>query len=75
MKKLLLLLAVVLLSFFGYGQRDGIEIDRKWAEKINTHFEYLEMDRVPHGILLDYAMEFTDVAAYDGTLTLCLHNS
>jgi hypothetical protein len=29
----------------------------------------LEKDRVPHGVLLDYAMEFTNVPAYNGTLT------
>lgn len=69
MKKLLSALTIVLLSFSSYGQREGIEIDREWTNIINPYFEHLEKDRVPHGILLDYAMEFTDVAAYNGTLT------
>ena len=69
MKKLLLLLTVVLLSLSGYTQRESIEIDREWAEAINPYFEHLDKDRVPHGILQDYAMEFTDVAAYNGTPT------
>jgi hypothetical protein len=68
MKKLLLLV-VILLSFLGYAQREGIEIDREWAELINPYFESLDKDRVPHGVLLDYAMEFTNVPAYNGTLT------
>lgn len=39
------------------------------TQSFNHLFGYLEEDRVPHGILLDYAMVFTDVEAFDGTLT------
>src|SRR5690554_451774 len=65
MKKLLLFW-VVLLSFSTYSQK---EINREWTAQINAVFENLDKSKVPHGILLDYAMEFTDVTAYDGRLT------
>jgi len=35
---------------------------------MNDVFSDLEKDKVPHEILLDYGMEFTDVEAFDGIL-------
>lgn len=67
MKRLLLLVAIVLLCFSAYSQREGIEVDREWAEAIKPYFEHLDKGRVPHGILLDFGMEFTNVPAYTGT--------
>jgi len=65
-----LLFLTTLFSCLVYSQKqDYREIDREWATKINTVFENLDFSKVPHGILLDYAMEFTDVTAYNGTLT------
>jgi len=42
----------------------GKEIDTLWQHQINQVFQHLDLERVPHGVLLDYAMEFTDVSAY-----------
>ncbi|MBP2834260.1 hypothetical protein J8281_18875, partial [Aquimarina sp. U1-2] len=36
---------------------------------MDNTFQPLEKHRVPHGILLDFGMEFTHVPAYNGTLT------
>lgn len=36
---------------------------------MNTVFGSLDKTKIPHGILLDYGMEFTNVPAYNGTLT------
>lgn len=44
-------------------------INREWAAKINQTFAGIDKSKVPHGILKDYAMEFTDVTAYNGVLT------
>jgi len=46
-----------------------ISINNNWKNSINPIFSNLDKSRVESGILLDYAMEFTDVTAYNGTLT------
>ena len=45
------------------------QVDDTWANEVNLVFENLDKSRIWSGILLDYAMEFTDVPAYNGTLT------
>lgn len=45
------------------------EINTNWKNYINPIFAGLDKSKVPHAILLDYAMEFTDVPSYNGTLT------
>lgn len=47
------------------------------AQTVNTEFETLinltfagiDKSKVPHSLLVDYAMEFTELSAYDGTLS------
>ncbi|MGC1472339.1 MAG: T9SS type A sorting domain-containing protein [Psychroserpens sp.] len=64
MKKLhVLLLMLPALAF------TQIHIDNQWKNNINPIFQNLDKSRVQSGILLDYAMEFTDVEAYNGVLT------
>lgn len=46
-----------------------LQVDDTWSNEINPIFQNLDKSRVTSGILLDYAMEFTDVPAYNGTLT------
>lgn len=64
MKKLIYLLLVA--PSFMFSQ---INLDMGWAAQINPIFENLEKQRIESGMLLDYAMEFTDVAAYNGRIT------
>lgn len=64
MKKITTLL--ILLPFFMMAQ---INIDNEWKKSINPVFENLDKSKIPSGMLLDYAMEFTDVTAYNGVLT------
>ncbi len=40
-----------------------------FAQQMATMFGTLERNRVPHGLLLDLAMEFTNVPAFNGTLS------
>jgi hypothetical protein len=46
-----------------------INVDNQWKNSINPIFENLDKTKVQSGMLLDYAMEFTDVTAYNGVLT------
>jgi pimeloyl-ACP methyl ester carboxylesterase len=66
MKKITLLFFLGIASL-SYSQ--GISIPNTWKSKVNSTFQGLDKARVPHGILLDYAMEFTNVPAYNGQLT------
>ena len=77
MKKISTLLFMLYASW-GYSQQQtnsvqpavrSIEINREWKNQINPIFQGLDKTRVPHGILNDYAMEFTNISAYNGTLT------
>jgi len=43
-------------------------INTEWATKINQTFAGVDKSRVPHSLLKDYAMEFTDLSMYNGTL-------
>ena len=66
LKKGRLLCSLFLFSVFASAQT---EIDTHWKNQINPIFQGLNKNRVPHKVLLDYAMEFTNVPAYNGTLT------
>jgi len=44
-------------------------INSDWKNQITPIFKGLKKENVPHEILLDYAMEFTNVPAYNGVLT------
>jgi hypothetical protein len=46
-----------------------INVDNRWKNAINPIFENLNKSKIPSGMLLDYAMEFTDVTAYNGKLS------
>ena len=64
MKKFTLLL--FLITFFCNAQ---INVDNNWKNLINPTFQNLDKTKMSSGFLLDYAMEFTDVTAYNGALT------
>ncbi len=61
----LLLLVCIIFGLTGTTQT----INTEWATKINQTFAGIDKNRVPHGLLRDYAMEFTDLTAYNGVLT------
>jgi hypothetical protein len=62
-KSLLLCLALVLCLIL-----KAQNVSTEFADKINSVFEGIDLNRVPHHLLTDYAMEFVDLAAYDGVL-------
>uniref|UniRef100_UPI00404A3CDF hypothetical protein n=1 Tax=Flavobacterium sp. TaxID=239 RepID=UPI00404A3CDF len=45
-----------------------INVDNRWKNAINPIFENLDKSKIPSGMLLDYAMEFTELSAYNGKL-------
>gem|GEM_PF-1838225 len=46
-----------------------IHVDNQWKNAINPIFQNLDKNKISSGMLLDYAMEFTDVSAYNGVIT------
>ena len=44
-------------------------VNTEWATKVNQAFSGIDKNRIPHSLLKDYAMEFTDLTAYNGVLT------
>lgn len=66
MKKITLLLFIALVSASCFAQ---VQKNTSWKNHVNSTFQGMDKARVPHGILLDFAMEFTDLTAYNGTLT------
>lgn len=66
MKKIILVLLIGLLPLMGFSQK---EINRSFSREMDQTFKNLDKKRVPDGILLDFGMEFTNVRAFNGTLT------
>ena len=66
MKNIFLTVIFLFFSVFALAQK---EINSNYTTQINVLFSDLDRTRVPHGILLDFGMEYTNVSAYNGTLT------
>ena len=58
-------LACILTSTFYAQQVNNTEFQTKTLQV----FQNLDKNRIPHGILLDFGMEFTNLQAFNGTLT------
>ncbi|WP_161625341.1 T9SS type A sorting domain-containing protein [Flavobacterium suncheonense] len=62
-------ITILLACFFTsviYGQQVN---NTEFKTKTLQVFQNLDKNRVPHGILLDFGMEFTNLQAFNGTLT------
>ncbi|WP_053969830.1 hypothetical protein [Mangrovimonas sp. ST2L15] len=66
MNKIVPALMLLMITSITFGQK---EVNASWKNYINPIFQGLDKAKVPHAILLDYAMEFANVQAYNGTLT------
>ncbi len=60
-------LFVMALAIFSVAKAQTVNTE--WATKINQTFAGIDKNKVPHSLLRDYAMEFTNLAAYNGVLT------
>jgi hypothetical protein len=58
-------------TVFLYAQQANTD----FANQMNTIFQYLEKNRVPHGILTDFGLEYVDLGGYNGTLSSENHTS
>ncbi|MEW4923200.1 hypothetical protein [Algibacter sp. 2305UL17-15] len=61
MKNFTVFLTLLLLSQCAVCQ---VETNMSFATQMTTMFSPLNKNNVPHGILLDYGMEFTNVPAF-----------
>ena len=59
-------LCACLFTGFLYAQQ---VVNTELKTKTLQVFQNLDKNKVPHGILLDFGMEFTNIKAYNGTLT------
>ncbi|MCD9586160.1 hypothetical protein [Tenacibaculum maritimum] len=66
MKRITLLCCFILTAVLTYAQQ---EINTSFTNQMNTLFGQLDKTKIPDGILLDYGMEFTNLAEFNGTLT------
>ncbi|WP_405370032.1 hypothetical protein [Nonlabens sp. Asnod2-A12] len=46
-----------------------LHVDDTWSNEVNPIFNNLDKTKITSGILIDYAMEFTDLSAYNGVVT------
>ena len=60
-----ILCTLLLLSIWANGQT----VNTNYATQINKTFKGINKSKVPHKLLLDYAMEFAELSAYNGKLT------
>ena len=66
MKQKLQLFILFLVFSTAHAQQ---EISSEYARKADAMFAPLNKTLIPHGILLDFGMEFTNLKAYNGRLT------
>ncbi|PKD17150.1 hypothetical protein APR41_06870 [Salegentibacter salinarum] len=59
----------LLILFCAFNLAAQQEVNTSFGTQMQTTFENLEMNRVPHGLLRDFAMEFTALDAFDGTVS------
>ncbi len=64
----------IILCFFmlftgGHKTLAQQDINTSFKSLMDNTFQNLEKNRIPHGILIDFGMEFAHVPAYNGTLT------
>lgn len=57
----------LLLALFSNFAKAQTDINTSFSDRMNYIVEQLEKNRVPYGLLLDYAMEFAKLSNYDGT--------
>ena len=56
------------LFFVSFIVNAQTEVNTSFADRMNYVFQQLEKNRLPNGLLLDYAMEFTNLSAYNGAV-------
>jgi hypothetical protein len=61
---------MLLLTLISFGSHLKAQtVSNNFANTINDVFEGVDLNRVPHHLLTDYAMEFVDIQSYNGINT------
>ena len=60
---------IFILLLLGFAMQAQQSINQDYSNKIDQAFSGLDKNRVPHGLLLDFAMDFTNVKAFNGQLS------
>ena len=60
---------LLFLSFFNSISLDAQQANTDFANQMNTVFQNLDKNRVPHGILTDFGLDYVDLLSYDGSLS------
>lgn len=60
---------LLLLCLFATSFMQAQTVSTAYATQINSTFANLDKTKIPHKLLVDYAMEFEELSAYNGTLT------
>ncbi|SHE75458.1 hypothetical protein SAMN05444278_10544 [Psychroflexus salarius] len=71
MKTIYTLLSILCCTLFLNAQQANTD----FANQMNTIFQHLDKNRVPHGILTDFGLEYVDLNGYNGTLNNNNHTS
>ena len=61
-------ISLLFILFFVCVTNAQQEISTAYSDQVTAMFAPLDKTRIPHGILLDYGMEYINVKAYNGTL-------
>ena len=70
MKKILSLLkGIFIFCLLLSNLANAQSVSTAYATQINATFANLDKTRIPHKLLVDYAMEFAELSGYKGTLT------
>lgn len=67
-------LFLLVLMFSGI-KMNSQNANTDFANQMNTIFQHLDKNRVPHGILTDFGLEYVDLGGYNGTLNSDNHTS
>jgi hypothetical protein len=66
---------LLLFLIFGSTQIYSQTANTDFSNQMNTIFQHLDKNRVPHGILTDFGLDYVDLTSYNGNLTNDNHTS
>lgn len=58
-----------LLLLCSFGLQAQQNVSETYSDEFSEIFSGLDKNRIPHGLLLDFAMDFTNIEAYNGQLS------
>ena len=59
---------LLLFLVFDSNQMYSQSANTDFANQMNSIFQHLDKNRVPHGILTDFGLDYVDLSSYSGSL-------